>query len=168
MPPVLSVFSFASFFSVWYWVLTVVVWSLVCQRTLGAPHDMVIRAARLPEVAARVDFLARIGAERVAGIGETLGPAGAAAAGFALAGLATLAYAYRVEAAEATFLLVFPLAIVWVGLLRLARQVRAKGLAGEALRRRLARRRMINQAIAMVAMISAAVAALGHPPRFGF
>lgn len=163
-----SVFSFVSFFSVWYWVLSVVVWTLVCQRTLGVPHDMALRAARLPEVAARVDLLARIGAERTAGIGEAIGAAGAAAAGFALAGLATLAYLYRVEAAEAAFLLVFPLAIVWAGLLRLARQVRAKGLAGEALLLRLSRRRMINQAIAMAAMFSAAVAALGHPPRFGF
>ncbi|MBP7001525.1 component of SufBCD complex [Amaricoccus sp.] len=164
----LSVFRFESFFSVWYWALTVVVWALVCQRTLGVPHDMVVRAARLPEVAERVDLLARIGAERLAGIGDACGAWAAAAAGFALAGLATLAYAYRVEAAEAAFLLAFPLAAAGFGTLRLARQVRARRLSGEALRKRLSRRRAINQAIAMVAMVTAAVAALGHPPRFGF
>lgn len=164
----IAVFRFDSFFNVWYWALSVVVWTIVCQRTLGVPHDMVIRAARLPEVAARVDLLARIGAERVAGLGDALGATAAAAGGFGLAGLATLAYLYRIEAAEAAFLILFPLAIVWIGLLRLARQVRSKGLSGERLRRRLSRRRIFNQAIAMMALVSAAVAALGYPPRLGF
>lgn len=163
-----SVFRYESFFSVWYWALTVIVWAVVCQRTLGVPHDMVVRAARLPEVAERVELLARIGAERLAGLGESFGVVAAAAAGFVLAGLATLAFAYGVEVAEATFLLAFPLAIVGVGTLRLAREVLATGLAGEALRRRLSQRRAINLAIATVAMVSAAIAALGHPPRFGF
>ena len=40
---VFALFRYDSFFSVWYWVLTVVVWTLVCQRTLGVPHDMVLR-----------------------------------------------------------------------------------------------------------------------------
>ncbi|MBP7240928.1 hypothetical protein [Amaricoccus sp.] len=164
----LSVFRLESFFSIWYWAFTVLVWTLVCQRTLGVPHDMLVRAARLPEVAERVDLLARIAAERLAGLGDSLGVAAAAVTGFALAALATLAYGYGVALAEAAFLLAFPLSVVAFGTMRVARQVRAKGLAGEALRRRLSRRRAVNQGIAMLAMVSAAIAALGHPPRFGF
>jgi hypothetical protein len=158
-------FSYDSFFSVWYWALTVLVWTLVCQRTLGVPHDMVIRAARLPDVAGRVDALARIGAERVAGIGDALGAPMAAAAGFALAALAALGFWSGLEAAKAAFLLLFPLAVVGLGGIRLARHVRGGGLAGEALRRRLARRRAINQVIAIVAILTAAVTALAHAPR---
>lgn len=164
-----ALFRFDSFFSVWYWALTVVVWTLVCQRTLGVPHDMLVRARRLPEVAARVDLLARIGAERVAGLAETLGAPLAALAGFGLAVLGALGFWEGVEAAKAAFLLLFPLSIVAVGALELARRVRAGELAGEALRRSLARRRAMNQTIAVIAILTAAVSALGHPPRgFGF
>ena len=68
------------------------------------------------------------------------------------------------EAAKAAFLLLFPLAVVGLGAVRLARQVRRTGLAGEALRRRLTRRRMMNQVIAILAIVTAAVTALAHPP----
>jgi hypothetical protein len=159
-----AVFRYDAFFSVWYWALTVVVWTLVCQRTLGVPHDMVVRAARAPLVAARVDALARIGAERLAGLGDALGAPAAAAAGFGLATLLVLGYGQGHEAARAALLLLGPLCVVGVGAVRLARHVRATGLAGEALRRRLARRRAVNQAIAAAAMLTAAVTALAHPP----
>ena len=42
----LRIIASASFDSVWYWALHVVVWTLVCYRTLGVPHDMLIRARR--------------------------------------------------------------------------------------------------------------------------
>lgn len=164
-----DLFRYESFFSVWYWVLTVTVWVLVCQRTLGVPHDMVLRAGRRPEVAARVDALARIGAERIAGIGETLGMPLAAAAGFGLAALAVLGFHTGIEAAKASFLLLFPLGIVAVGAVRLARHVRGAGLTGAPLQRALGRRRSANQVIAILAIIAAAIAGLGHPPPgFGF
>ena len=159
-----DLFRYESFFSVWYWVLTVVVWALVCQRTLGVPHDMVLRAARRPEVAARVDALARIGADRTAGVGDALGAPMAAAAGFGLAVLAVLGFHFGLEAAKASFLLLFPLAIVAVGAVRAARQVRGAGLTGAALQRVLGRRRTANQVIAILAIVAAAIAALGHPP----
>lgn len=163
----IAVLRYDSFFSVWYWVLTIVVWTAVSWRTMGVPHDLLLRAARLPGAARRVDLLAGLAAERAAGIAAGLGAAGAAAAGFAMAALATLAYLYRVEAAEAAFLILFPLGIVGVGGLRLAWRIRSEGLTGEALRRQLGRRRAINQAIAVVAILVAAFSALGHPPRFG-
>lgn len=160
-----SLFRYESFFSVWYWVLTVTVWVIVCQRTLGVPHDMVLRADRLPRVAERVDLLARIGAERLAGIGTSFGAPLAAACGFGLAGLGGLGYLYGVEAAKASFVLLAPLAAVGLGGFELARDVVDQGLTGAALRRRLSRRRAINQGIAILAILTAAITALGHPPR---
>lgn len=156
--------SLQSFFSVWYWVLTVVVWTLVCRRTLGVPHDMILRARRLPEVAARVDLLARIEAERATGLADALGAPLAAVAGFALAVLGALGFWSGVEAAQAAFLLLAPLAVVAAGKLRLAREVRASGLEGEPLRRRLARRRAVDQVIGTLAMLAAAVVALARAP----
>lgn len=160
-----ALFRTESFFSLWYWVLTVTVWVVVCQRTLGVPHDMVLRGERLPEVARRVDLLARIGAERLAGLGATLGAPLAAAGGFGLAALAGLGYGWGMEVAKAAFVLLAPLSAVTVGGFELARDVVAEDLSGAPLRRRLARRRAINQWIAILAILAAAVTALGHPPR---
>jgi hypothetical protein len=160
-----SLFSFVSFFSIWYWALTVLVWTLVCYRTLGVPHDMLLRAGRLPEVAERVDLIAGIHAERVGAIADRAGVPVAAAIGFALAALGALGFVTRIEAAKAAFILLFPLALAGVGILRLALQIRRKGLHGEGLRRRMLRRRTMNQVIAVLAILTAALAALGHPPR---
>ena len=79
--PLFQTFAAASFQSIWYWVLHVVVWTLACYRTLGVPHDMLLRARRLPEVAARVDTLAQLTSERVGGIHDALGVPIAAVAG---------------------------------------------------------------------------------------
>lgn len=160
-----SLFSYDSFFNVWYWVLTIVVWTAVSQRTLGVPHDMLLRAERLPVAAERVDLLAGIAAERLGAIADRAGVPAAAAIGFALAALAALGFLTGIEVAKAAFLLLFPLALVGVGQVRLALQVRRTGLRGAGLRQRLARRRTLNQAIAVIAMLTAALAALGHPPR---
>jgi hypothetical protein len=67
-----QVFAAASFHSIWYWVLHVVVWTLACYRTLGVPHDMLLRARRLPEIAARVDLLAQLAAARVGGVHDLI------------------------------------------------------------------------------------------------
>jgi hypothetical protein len=160
-----SLFSFTSFFSIWYWVLTVLVWTLVCYRTLGVPHDMLLRGQRLPEVAERVDLIAGIHAQRIAALADRAGVPAAALMGFALAALGALGFLTGIEAAKASFMLLFPLSLAGAGVLRLALQVRRKGLHGEGLRRRLMRRRTMNQVIATLAILTAAVAALGHPPR---
>lgn len=157
-------FSFASFYSVWYWVLTVVVWTLACHRTLGVPYDMVLRARRLPDVAQDVDRLATIHAERVAGIYRRSGAVLAAVCGFALAALATLGFWGWIEAAQAAFVLLLPLSAVAFATGRLALALRGSGERGEALRRRLARRRFWNQVIAVLAIFAAAALALLHHP----
>jgi hypothetical protein len=162
---VFDLFRFDSFFSVWYWVLTITVWTFVCQRTLGVPHDMVMRAARLPQVAERVETLALIAAERRAGLAEAMAAPLAAATGFALAGLGALGFWSGSEVAAAALMLLLPLSLVVLAETRLAYHVRAGKLRGETLRRRLARRRTMNQTIAIAAMLAAAVLALGHPPR---
>ena len=64
--------------------------------------------------------------------------------GFGLAVLAVLGFGLGVEIALAAFMLLFPLALVGIATLALARDVAAGDLTGEALWRRLGRRRMWN------------------------
>lgn len=155
----------ATFESPWYWVLHVVVWTLACTRTLGVPQDMLIRARRLPEVAARVDLLAGLAAGRLAGMADGFGPAGAAATGFLLAALAGLGFWNGIEAAQATLCLLAPLAAIAFSKIRLALWIRASRLVGPRLVLALAWRRTCHQVIAVLAMLAAiALAATLHRP----
>ena len=153
-------FAAASFQSIWYWVLHVVVWTLACYRTLGVPHDMLLRARRLPEIGARVDTLALLTSERVGGIYDALGVPIAAGLGFVLAGLFALGFGTGIEAAQAAFAIVLPLVVINYSKLRLALAVRRQGIAGPRLVLALARRRIWHQLIAVVAMLGAAGMAL--------
>jgi hypothetical protein len=161
---VFAAFDFKSFFNVWYWVLTVAVWTQVCHRTLGVPYDMILRADRLPSVAAEVDALARIGAARLAAVHRALGVWLAAGAGFTLAALAVLGFSSQLEAARAAFLLLLPLAVVGLQTMRLALRVERTAAQGPPLRRQLARRRAWNQTIAIAAIMAAAVVAISYHP----
>ena len=157
-----QVFGTASFHSIWYWVLTITVWSLVCHRTLGVPHDMVLRARRAPDAAERVDLLARIAADRLGAIYDSAGTPIAAAGGFLLAALAALGFLSGIEIAQAVFLLLFPLAVVAYSTLRLALAVRRRGIRGADLRRSLRLRRLWHQVIAVLATLTAAVVGATH------
>jgi hypothetical protein len=157
---VLSEFLVApSFQSPWYWILHVTVWTFVCLRTLGVPYDMLLRARRLPEVAARVDLLANLAAERLCGAVDAAGTPLAAVIGFLLAALAGIGFASGIEAAQAIFLLGAPLAAVGYSTVRLALWVRQSRLAGPRLVLALSWRRTCHQAIAVLAMLAAAAVA---------
>jgi hypothetical protein len=157
----------ASFLSIWYWVLSVTLWTVACHRTLGVPYDMVLRAGRLPQVAERVDDLAHITAERLGGIHDSFGVPLAALAGFVLAALAAIGFGTGIEVAQAAFMLAFPLAVVGYSSLRLALAVRRRGTRGAELRQVLARRRLWHQAVAVLALLAAAMVGLAkHPDTF--
>lgn len=161
-----EIFAAASFLSIWYWVLHVVVWTMACTRTLGVPHDMLLRARRLPEVARRVDLLAALAATRIGGIHDAIGPALAAGIGFLLAATFGLGFLSGVEIAKASFLILLPLAVIAYSKLRLALAVRRRGIAGPELVLALARRRLWHQFVAIAAMLAAAAVAIAlHPDR---
>jgi hypothetical protein len=153
----------ASFTSVWYWLLSVLLWVNAC-RVLGVPPDMVRRAADDPQVETRVDQLAHIAADRLAGLHERHGVVIAAAGGFALAVLLAVGFGYGYEAAQAAFMLAFPLAIVRMRTLRLAIRVRSDGLTGGKLRHALTRRRRWHVLIATGALTVAGMLAWAHHP----
>jgi hypothetical protein len=158
-------FAAASFQSLWYWVLHVVVWTLACYRTLGVPNDMLLRARRQPEAAERVDVLARLSSERIGGIYDRLGVPLAALAGFLLAGVFALGFLSGVETAQAAFAILLPLAVIVYSKLKLALAVRRHGMAGPALVLALARRRIWHQFFAVMAMLAAAGLAMTLHPQ---
>jgi hypothetical protein len=160
-----NAFSMTSFFSIWYWVLIIGIWSAVNHRTLGVPYDMLLRAGRLPEVAARVDVLAEIAAGRLASLRDRLGVPLAALAGFALAVIGGVGFLGGLEVAQAAFALGFPLALVGAATIRLALEVRQSGVRGAELRAMLVRRHRWNQTIGFAAILATALLALAHPPR---
>ena len=155
----------AGFQSVWYWLLTVVLWGQVCHRILGVPYDVIRAAGARPQAAARMEQLAQVAIERVAGLHNRLGVPIAAAAGFGLAVLFAVGFGYGVEFAQAAFMLAFPLAGVRLGTLRLALSLRRHDVRGAALRKALLRRRLWNQIIASVALLVTVLIALANHPR---
>lgn len=162
----IDAFGTGSFDSIWYWVLTLLLWTYAGNTVLGVPYDMLLRAQRLPRVAERVETLAHIAADRIGGLYDHVGVPIAAATGFALAALFGIAFSTRLELATAAFMLVFPLAIVVYSTLRLALAVRRQRIGGSGLVRILARRRIWHIAIGAVALLTSASMAISYHAPF--
>ena len=154
--PLFQFFAAASFQSLWYWVLHVVVWTLACYRTLGVPHDMLLAGApaaggRRAGRRARAPRLRRGSAASTtrSGCRSPRWPASFSPAVFALGFLS------GIETAQAAFAILLPLAVIVYSKLRLALAVRRKRMAGPELVLALARRRIWHQFIAVAAMLAA-------------
>lgn len=141
--------------SIWYWALTILVWTLVTHRTLGVPYDMLLRARRLPEICTQVDVLAHITAARVSGLHGAAGVPLAAIAGFSLAAMFVFGFLMDLELAKALFLLLAPLSMVGYSTLRLALNIESRDHRGIRLVRILARRRFWHQVVAVVSILLA-------------
>jgi hypothetical protein len=139
-----------SFSNLWYWIALAVMWSSASHWVLGVPFDMVTRARRGNEAVQRdLEVLVRVNVNRLLYIGDVAGMA-AMTIGFAiLSSLAALGFWYGVEFAQAVFLLGFPIAIVRTLAMRAAHRIHDQGLTGAALRRSLARQRLITQVIGL-------------------
>lgn len=147
-----------SFSNLWFWIALAVLWSSAAHFVMGVPWDMVVRARRsggrtLDDLAT----LARIQAERLIHIVDVAGLWLAGFTGFALTALFLLGFVYRVEFAQALFLLATPMSGVVALSMRTARAVLAEDREGEALFRRLRRQRRTVQAIGMVAIFVTAL-----------
>ena len=76
---------------------------------------------------------------------------------FVLAGLFTAGFIYGVEFAQATFLLVFPLAMIWLLSLNTAAIIAAGELDGEALCRQITRHRFHIQLLGLMFIFATAM-----------
>ena len=131
-----------SFSNLWFWIALAVVWSTASHWVLGVPYDMVARARRYGGQASEdLDDLVRINTNRLLFIGQVSGLWLLGFTCFILTGLALLGFVYRVEFAQAVFLLGFPMSLVGALNLSTARLIRAEEAQGEVLWRRLSRHR---------------------------
>jgi len=149
-----------SFSNLWFWIALAVLWSSVSHWVLGVPWDMVLRSKKdtTNEEAVRdLEDMVRINTNRILYI---VGESGVLLAGFVcfiLTILFMLGFFYGMEFAQALFLLGFPMSLVVLLSLRTARAIRAQGLRGQELYKRMYRHRLITQVIGMISIFITAM-----------
>lgn len=147
-----------SFSNLWYWIALAVMWSTTSHWVMGVPWDMVQRAARHGgEAQADLEAIAHAYSNRLLYVSAVSGLWLLALVTGGLTSLAMLGFYYRLEFAQAVFLLAAPMSLVGAFSLNTARIIRDGALIGEALRRRLGRHRMQTQFLGMIAIFVTAM-----------
>lgn len=152
----LLLISFDGFFNIWYWLIASLVWSSTCHWTVGVPYDLLVRADRDGgQYTEDVNQLAAIHARRTTNVVTSGGVYLTGAIFFLLAILATFAFMYDYQLAQALFTLVCPLVFVhWLNA-RLGLRIARDAIEGEQLQTVLVKRRFWNQVIGLSAIIIA-------------
>lgn len=147
-----------SFSNLWYWIALAAIWSSASHWVLGVPYDMVTRAKR-HDGQALIDLhdIVRVNVNRILYIGGISGLWLVALVAALLTMLALLGFAYRVEFAQALFLIMFPMTFVGLLSIRTANRIRAEGPDGEALFQVLYRHRVSVQMIGMLSIFVTAM-----------
>ena len=137
----------------WYWIALALVWSQAAHYGLGVPYDLVQRARRLGgQAEVDLEDMVRVNCTRALNIGSISGLWITAIVFFALTGLALLGFVYRIEFAQAVFLILCPLALVGAMSLSMARLIVDRQLTGQDLHRRLTRHRYYIQLVGIVSI----------------
>ncbi|RMF36453.1 MAG: hypothetical protein D6754_11395 [Alphaproteobacteria bacterium] len=152
-----DLFETATFDNVWYWIITVIAWSMTCHWTLGVPYDVIVQAdQRGGEAASHVDAVGAAGIARITAAVRSAGLFIAALAGFIGASLVTIGFWSGVEIAQGAAVLILPLMLVAALNVRLAFRLERMQARGATLRRALNRRRFWNQVIGLASIVVAA------------
>lgn len=147
-----------SFSNLWFWIALAVAWSSASHWVLGVPYDMVLRARRIGGQAEQdLEDLTRVNVNRLLYIARVSGAWLVGGGFFLLTCLALLGFVYRVEFAQALFLLGTPMSLVALLATRTAHRIQREAARGELLHRRLTRCRLHTQ---MIGMLSIFVTAL--------
>ncbi len=152
-----------SFLSIWYWIITVVAWSMTAHWTMGVPYDAIRLADRKGgEFAEQCDLQAHINARRLIYYFDRGGPYFIGFIAFMLSLVGGWGFFQGYELAQAVFMLAAPLLLTSVLSVRLAYRIRDEAWQGEELRLRLRRVRILNQIIGVIAISFAAVITVYH------
>lgn len=147
-----------SFSNLWFWIALAVLWSSTSHYVLGVPWDMVTRA-RKGHAQAMDDMnqLAAINTRRILYIGRESGLLMTGLLFFLLTGAAIMGWIYDREFAQAVFLLMLPMSLVWILSVRTAHRIEAGALQGEALIAKFTRHRLFVQLVGMVSIFVTAM-----------
>lgn len=157
-PTVLAAIDARSFSNLWYWLALGAAWSLATHRVLGVPWDMVARARRDGGRAEdELHDVLRVHVLRMVATAERGGAWLLALGSAVLTALGVLGLGYGVEFAQAAFLLLAPLALVWALNLAAARDLAAGRAPGDALYARLVRLRRIVRGLGLATIFVAAM-----------
>ncbi len=151
-------FEQTTFFSVWYWLLTAVFWSMYSYFTFGVPFDMIRRAAvHGGEDAELCDRITRLSLKRIDRGVEKYGVAVAGVPGFLFSALCVSAFLIGSEFAQGLFFLLAPAGVGGLFSLQHGRRLLAADPAPEELRAAVMRQRRTNQFVGTVGIIICAV-----------
>lgn len=119
---ILDLIAMRSFSNLWYWIALAVTWSSASHWVLGIPFDMVLRANRKGgQAEADLMALTRINVARLMTIAREAGLVLAIMVPALHSFLLITGFFYGSELAQAVFLILFPLTLVWaLGLKRAA------------------------------------------------
>lgn len=147
-----------SFSNLWFWIALAVLWSTSSHWVIGVPFDMIVRA-RKNGGQAEVDLedIVRVNVNRLLLIGRVSGLWILAVGSFLLTGFALLGFVYKVEIAQALFLLGLPMSVLGMLSLSTARIIEAEKLHGEALRARMMRHRLYTQLLGVLSIFITAM-----------
>ncbi len=153
-----------SFWTLWFWIMHVVAWSMASHFTMGVPFDMVSEAQRektedgpwhratealiQAQVFRFTTYTARFGAIMV-GVSAFLNSV-----------LLTLATLGDLEFARAMLTLFLPLTVIYVVTVRGALAIRRADLRGDALLLKVKRMRLVNQLIGLLGVSMAVILAI--------
>ncbi len=150
---IFEVIDMRSFSNLWFWISLAVMWSTASHWVLGVPWDMITRAKRKGgKFEDDVAVLVRVYVDRILHVAEVSGLVLIVLVCFSLTTLAVLGFGYRIEFAQALFLLGMPMTIVGLITIRSARILAAERPEGAELYRRLQIHRMTVQLIGMASI----------------
>ncbi len=133
-------------------------WSSASHWVLGIPYDMVLRARRAGgQAQTDLEEIARINIARLMYISRVSGMLVIGFAFFVLTTLVLLGFIYRIEFAQAVFLLLFPMSLLGLMSLRQAHLIHDNGLSGDDLVSRLGRHRMQTQFLGTISIFCTAL-----------
>ena len=160
---ILHVIDLGSFSSLWYWIGVAIIWSAVSHRALGVPYDMIQRAKRHGGQA-DIDLadMVRINVNRQLNVAAVAGIWLIGLLFFVLSMLAALGFIYRIELAQAIFLILFPMSFVGALTVSTSRLIVATQPEGEALYTVLTRHRLYTQIIGMIAIFVTGLYGMFH------
>lgn len=161
---VLTLIEMNSFSSVWYWMILSVSWSLNSHYILGVPFDMVQRAGRRKDadLIPDLEVFTDLSIKRILIISERSGVLFLGTFFFCFSALAILGFFYFVELAQAVFLLLFPLALVWFRSIYVARRLSITQPRGHDLIGALKRHRMFVQGAGLVSVTLTVIWGMVH------
>lgn len=147
-----------SFSNIWYWIVLAAVWSVTSHVVLGVPSDLIARAQRGDgQAQADLEDLCRIKVLRLCSVGPVAGAIWVALISALLSALLVIGFVYRIDFAQALFLLLFPLSIVGLLSVLTAQRMLRENPGGAELCQQLARLRLYIQLISALALSITAV-----------